>query len=107
MSEFARLRYTGKHPKTFIDHGIGEVDEGAEFDVPVDQAERFTRRSDIEHAGELPGLPGGDESGTGLPDAAGSEAEDVSRRRGRKSAPEAGPLTDPVASADVVEAEEG
>lgn len=45
-----RLRYTGKHQKTFTDHGIGEAEEGAEFDVPADDAERFTRRADVEFA---------------------------------------------------------
>ena len=59
-SDTVRLRYTGKHPQVFTDHGIGEVEEGAEFDVPGDQAERFTRRADVEPAakGKAKAAPG-------------------------------------------------
>jgi hypothetical protein len=57
------LRYIGSHPKTFTDHGIGEVEEGAEFDVPASEAERFTRRADVELAASS-GKPGGSKRGT-------------------------------------------
>jgi hypothetical protein len=49
-SDKVRLVYTGKHPQAFTDHGIGELGEGAEFEVPADEAERFTRRADVEFA---------------------------------------------------------
>lgn len=41
-----KLRYTGALPITFI--GVGSLDPGSEFEVPDDQAERWSRRSDVE-----------------------------------------------------------
>jgi hypothetical protein len=62
-SDTVRLRYTGKHAQVFTAHGIGEVEEGAEFDVPGDHAERYTRRPDVELASPS-GKPGGSKRGT-------------------------------------------
>lgn len=62
-SDTVRLRYTGSHRKTFTDHGIGELEAGAEFEVPAGEAERFTRRDDIELAGAS-GKPSGSKRGT-------------------------------------------
>jgi hypothetical protein len=72
-----RLRYTGTYQKTFMDHGIGQVEEGAEFDVPEDQAERFTRRADVELAGESPEPP---------PEGAGEDEAGTGRRKSRRDA---------------------
>lgn len=47
-NERVRLRYTGGHPTTFTHHGIGEVEPGAEFEVPAADAGRYTRRADVE-----------------------------------------------------------
>ena len=43
-----RLRYTGALPTTLI--GVGSLDPGDVFEVPDDQAERWTRRADVEEA---------------------------------------------------------
>ena len=51
MTGTRRLRYTGERPQAFMEHGIGHVETGAEFEVPEDQAERYLRRADIEEAG--------------------------------------------------------
>ena len=40
-----RLRYVGAQATTFI--GVGEVEPGALFDVPDDQAQGFLRRPDV------------------------------------------------------------
>jgi hypothetical protein len=48
--EPVRLRYTGDQATTFTHHGIGEVEPGAEFEVPAADAQRFTRRADVELA---------------------------------------------------------
>jgi hypothetical protein len=45
-----RLRYTGEHPVSFTGHGVGHVEPGDEFEVPADDAGRFTRRADVEFA---------------------------------------------------------
>lgn len=50
MSGTKRLRYTGEVATSFRDHGIGLVEPGGVFEVPAQDAERFTRRSDIEEA---------------------------------------------------------
>lgn len=50
MTELVKLRYTGERPVSFLDHGIGTVEKGGEFEVPAEEAERFTRRSDVEFA---------------------------------------------------------
>lgn len=46
--ERIRLRYTGDQATTFTHHGIGEVEPGAEFEVPAAAADRFARRADVE-----------------------------------------------------------
>jgi hypothetical protein len=48
--ELVRLRYTGKQATIFSYPGIGEVEPGGEFEVPAGDAERFTRRRDIQLA---------------------------------------------------------
>lgn len=50
-----RLRYTGSRRQSFTENGVGEVEAGAEFEVPEDQAERYLRRGDIEDATPKPG----------------------------------------------------
>lgn len=47
-----RLRYVGAGSTTFI--GVGEVEPGAEFVVPDNQAEGFLRRPDVEEAPPQP-----------------------------------------------------
>lgn len=49
-----KLRYTGPNTITFLTAGVGEVEPGAEFTVPDDSAEVFTRRADIEEVPDLP-----------------------------------------------------
>jgi hypothetical protein len=49
-NDLVKLRYLGEHPKTFTEHGVGEVSRGDEFDVPAGEAERYTRRDDVEFA---------------------------------------------------------
>jgi hypothetical protein len=105
------LRYTGDVPVTFME--AGHVEPGAEFTVPGERLPGFMRRADVEHAAECPrppcrcgeerepsdgeggeeppGLPGGDGTGPGAPDPGSAEAEDVTRRGGRKRAAEARP----------------
>lgn len=51
MSGTRRLRYTGELPKSFTENEVGEAAPGDVFEVPVDQAERYLRRPDIEDAG--------------------------------------------------------
>lgn len=61
-----RLRYTGDQATTFPHHGIGEVEHNGTFEVPAGDAERFTRRADVEHDGEAPeaeAQPGSGSSG--------------------------------------------
>lgn len=41
-----RLRYTGSIPVTFAT-AVGEVQPGAEFDIPDDQSEAYLVREDI------------------------------------------------------------
>lgn len=53
-SDKVLLRYTGELPKTFLDHCIGQVEPGGEFEVPKGEEERFTRRADVELAGTAP-----------------------------------------------------
>jgi hypothetical protein len=43
-----RLRYIGASPITFVE--AGELEPGAEFNVPDDQADGYLRRDDIEEA---------------------------------------------------------
>jgi hypothetical protein len=120
----ARRVYAGRDPKVFLSGGIGRVEPGDVIEVPDALLEGFDRRADIavpaagcdeaerelaaarsdgKDLKELPGLPGGDESGTDRAGTAGAETEDVPRGRRRKNAPEAGPLADPAASADAGE----
>jgi hypothetical protein len=47
-SERARLRYTGVQATTFHAPGVGHLEPGAEFEVPACDAERFTRRADVD-----------------------------------------------------------
>jgi hypothetical protein len=51
-----KLRYTGPLTVTFHTAGVGEVEPGAEFTVPDDLAESFTRRSDVEEVAEAVGV---------------------------------------------------
>ena len=52
MSELVRLRFTGEQPQTFQYPGVGHVEPGGEFGVPLEVLVSFMRRRDIEHAGE-------------------------------------------------------
>ena len=72
MPDLVVLRYTGEQSVSFLDHGIGQVEPGGTFTVPADDAERFTRRADIQLAGEPPvtesgasGKPKGGKGDTG------------------------------------------
>ena len=68
------LRYTGVHPVSFTDHGIGVVGPGGEFRVPAWDAERFTRRPDVDLAGgklKLKATPAADARPESEADAAG------------------------------------
>lgn len=47
-----KLRYTGPLTVTFHTAGVGEVGPGAEFTVPDELAESFTRRNDVEEVTE-------------------------------------------------------
>ncbi len=51
-NEQVRLRYTGEQAVTFQYPGVGHVEPGGEFSVPVGALLSFMRRADIEHAGE-------------------------------------------------------
>lgn len=54
MNDKVLLRYTGELAKTFLDHCIGQVEPGGTFEVPAGEAERFTRRADVEVAEAAP-----------------------------------------------------
>lgn len=45
-----RVRYTGPIPTTFLT--VGEVEPGAEFDVPDEVADRYLQHGHIEPAGK-------------------------------------------------------
>lgn len=61
------LRYTGERKQAFTELGIGELEKGAEFNVPEDQAERYLRRADIEDAGNKGGRKARAESESATP----------------------------------------
>ena len=67
-----RLRYTGDQATTFPHHGIGEIEPGGTFEVPAGDAERFTRRADVE-----PEAPEASE--------AASDTQDGETKGGRRS----------------------
>ena len=52
-----RLRYTGPLTVTFHTAGVGEVEPGAEFTVPDELADAFTRRNDVEEVVEKAAEP--------------------------------------------------
>lgn len=49
-----KLRYTGPDTISFLTAGVGEVEPGAQFTVPDEIAEAFTRRADVEEVPDLP-----------------------------------------------------
>lgn len=99
-----KLRYLGGAAVTFLSPPIGTVEPGEEFWVSDEDADRMTRRSDVEIVGEEPTEdteePPGDESTPG-----GSEAQETPTERQddatpAKRSPRRATKTDSSGSAD-------
>lgn len=85
MNKLARLRFTGEEPVTFHHPGVGYTEPGGEFTVPEEDAERFTRRADVER---VDGGSGASEDSSASQDADTSGGGLPRSRAGRKNSTE-------------------
>jgi hypothetical protein len=87
LSELVQLRYTGELPVTFQHPGIGYVEPQGEFSVAEEDAERFTRRGDVEHAD---GTSGASSARQDVDTSGGGPSGRRGRSKGTKNDGEAG-----------------